>query len=70
MNEPLTILTPHSPAPELFTDARAAVARLEQLYAEATDFLLTKFNEVLESGRAMARFRAFYPELIAFARQA
>ncbi|MFC5739095.1 AMP nucleosidase [Sinirhodobacter huangdaonensis] len=63
MNEPLTILTPHSPAPELFTDARAAVARLEQLYAEATDFLLTKFNEVLESGRAMARFRAFYPEV-------
>ncbi|MGD9916826.1 MAG: AMP nucleosidase [Paenirhodobacter sp.] len=63
MNDPLTILTPHPSAPELFTDAAAAVARLEELYAEATGFLLTKFNEVLASGRAMARFRAFYPEV-------
>jgi AMP nucleosidase len=63
MIEPLTTLTPHAHDPELFTDAAEAVAHLEKLYAEATDFLLDKFNETLESGRAAARFRAFYPEL-------
>lgn len=63
MNDPLMIMTPHPAEPELFTDAKAAVARLEALYEEATGFLLTKFNEVLDSGRATARFRAFYPEV-------
>ncbi len=63
MTEPLTTLSPHAHDPELFTDAAEAVAHLEKLYAEATDFLLDKFNETLESGRAAARFRAFYPEL-------
>lgn len=63
MSDPLTILTPHPAEPELFTDAAAAVARLEELYAEATGFLLSKFNEVLSSGAALARFRAYYPEV-------
>ena len=63
MNEPLTILIPDARDPETFTDAEAAVARLEVLYAEATGFLLEKFNETLSSGRASARFRAFYPEV-------
>ena len=63
MNEPLTTLTPHTHEPELFTDAAEAVARLEALYAEATGFLLQKFNETLNAGRPSARFRAFYPEV-------
>ncbi len=63
MNDPITILTPHPAEPELFTDAGEAVARLEALYAEACGFLLTKFKEVLASGTAAARFRAFYPEV-------
>lgn len=63
MNAPLTFLTPEAPAPELFTDAAAAVDRLERLYAQATDFLLTRFNEVLSKGQPKARYRAFYPEV-------
>ncbi|TKD18150.1 AMP nucleosidase [Rhodobacter capsulatus] len=63
MNDPVTILTPPPSAHDSFTDPAAAVARLEQLYAEATGFLLQKFNEVLATGRADTRFRAFYPEV-------
>jgi len=63
MNDPVTILTPPPSAHDTFTDAAAAVARLEQLYAEATGFLLAKFNEVLATGQADTRYRAFYPEV-------
>ena len=63
MNDPVTILTPPPSAHDSFTDPAAAVARLEQLYAEATGFLLQNFNEVLATGRADTRFRAFYPEV-------
>ncbi len=63
MTDALTILTPHPREPEFFTDAHEAVARLEALYAEATGFLLQKFNETLAAGRPAARFRAFYPEV-------
>ncbi len=59
----LTTMSPHPTPPELFTDAAAAVARLEALYAQSTEFLLDKFNETLRSGRPLARFRAFYPEV-------
>lgn len=63
MNDPVTILTPPPSAHDTFTDAAAAVARLEQLYSEATGFLLQKFNEVLATGHADTRYRAFYPEV-------
>ncbi|SOC18889.1 AMP nucleosidase [Rhodobacter sp. JA431] len=63
MTDPLTIqISPHAD-PETFTDPAAAVARLEALYTEATGFLLTKFNEVLETGASPSRYRAFYPEV-------
>ncbi|NJM84085.1 MAG: AMP nucleosidase [Tabrizicola sp.] len=54
------------PAPvgqESFTDAEAAVARLQQLYSEATAFLARHFNDTLVHGRPDARVRAFYPEI-------
>jgi AMP nucleosidase len=60
----LPIVTPTTPESESFTDAAAAVARLEELYDAACDFLTEKF-----SGAALAktapenRFRAFYPEI-------
>ncbi|KEO54220.1 AMP nucleosidase [Thioclava pacifica] len=63
MNETLELITPDASAAETFTDAAKAVAHLEALYAEATGFLLEKFNETLESKTATARFRAFYPEV-------
>lgn len=63
MNEPLVTHSPASAGPEHFTDAEAAVARLEQLYDEATGYLIAHFNKVLAEGRADARYRAFYPEV-------
>ncbi len=64
LSEPnLPILTPELPDPEAFTDAKAAVARLEELYSEATTFLVERFSEVVVQGRPAARYRAFYPEI-------
>ena len=57
------VLTPPPVAPESFTDAGAAVARLQMLYGQATDFLLDRFNETLNGARPDVRFRAFYPEI-------
>lgn len=57
------IVTPTVPAPEAFSDPKAAVARLEELYEAATTFLCDKFRMVLESGPKAKRFRAFYPEV-------
>ena len=55
--------TPEIFKTESFTDAEAAVARLEQLYAEATDFLCDRFMEVMKKGNPGYRIRAFYPEI-------
>ncbi len=59
----LPVVSPPVPAPEAFTDAGAAVARLVELYRIATDFLCENFAATLSSGTAPARFRAFYPEI-------
>ncbi len=59
----LPVLTPPARAAALFDDPAAAVARLEELYAEATAFLTERFREALSGGRPPARFRAFYPEI-------
>ena len=64
MTEPaLPLLTPDLPAPESFTDPAAAVARLEELYAQATDFLAGHFSRAAVEGRPKARVRAAYPEI-------
>ena len=57
------IMTPETGAPEKFTDAEAAVDRLEQLYVQATEFLCARFSAALNSGAPDARMRAFYPEV-------
>ncbi len=62
MNAP-AFLSPPSLGPEQFTDAEAAVDRLEQLYDEAVDFLVTEFRRTLEGHRPDARVRAYYPEV-------
>ncbi|WP_323041356.1 AMP nucleosidase [Gemmobacter sp.] len=56
------LLTPPSHPAEDFTDARAAVARLKELYTQATAFLLARFADSLQA-RPTARVRAFYPEI-------
>ncbi|MFD2738321.1 AMP nucleosidase [Sulfitobacter aestuarii] len=57
------ILTPDAPMSEQFHDATAAVDRLTELYAQATDFLCTQFTNAMEVGPPEARVRAFYPEV-------
>lgn len=57
------VLTPETPEPEYFTDAAAAVARLEELYTTGTTFLCDRFSAALQSGHPGVRYRAFYPEI-------
>ncbi|MBL9055901.1 MAG: AMP nucleosidase [Rhodobacteraceae bacterium] len=57
------ILTPDHPAAESFTDAAAAVARLEELYEQATAFLARHFSAAVRGGKPAHRIRAFYPEI-------
>ncbi|MCB1361721.1 MAG: AMP nucleosidase, partial [Rhodobacteraceae bacterium] len=49
--------------PRAFTDAAKAVTHLRALYDQATDFLVARFQQVLEDGHPRARYRAFYPEI-------
>jgi AMP nucleosidase len=66
MNAPdlsLPILTPPVPEPQEFTNAEAAVKRLQELYGLATGFLRARFGEVLAKGMPAARYRAYYPEI-------
>ncbi|PQO22930.1 AMP nucleosidase [Rhodobacteraceae bacterium WD3A24] len=59
----LPLMTPPEFRPEAFTDADAAVARLEELYDAGIDFLLARFAEVVAGQPPQARYRAFYPEI-------
>ncbi len=60
----LPVVTPETPEPEGFTDAAAAVARLEELHGAACDFLTRHFSEVAgHTTHPETRFRAFYPEI-------
>ena len=62
MSDDLT-LTPAAQAPESFTDAAAAVTRLQALYTEATDFLIHHFSATVATGKPQTRVRAYYPEI-------
>lgn len=57
------IETPKASAPEIFTDPAKAVARLEELYVQATGFLSERFLSAMQSGAPDHRVRAFYPEI-------
>ncbi len=59
----LPVRTPPHAGPEVFTDPVAAVARLEALYATATEFLSRHFSAAVTEGKPEARVRAFYPEI-------
>jgi AMP nucleosidase len=63
-DEPQTLtLTPDAVAAESFTDAAAAVDRLEALYSRATGFLADAFEDTVAKGNPGRRVRAFYPEI-------
>lgn len=57
------VVTPDIPEPEAFTDAGAAVLRLQELYQIASTFLCDRFEETIGGSKPPARFRAFYPEI-------
>ncbi|KIC40460.1 AMP nucleosidase [Ruegeria sp. ANG-R] len=60
----MTIInTPDAVPAEQFTDPKAAVARLEQLYKQATTFLCDNFTKAMRDGAPSERFRAYYPEI-------
>jgi AMP nucleosidase len=55
------ILTPKAVAAEPFTDAAAAVARIEEIYERNTAFLRTRFEAYLGGESPKARVRVTYP---------
>ena len=57
------VLSPEAPAPESFTDPKAAVVRLQELYALSVRFLAKHFSAASDGGRPEARIRAYYPEI-------
>lgn len=57
------IMSPHAVKHEGFTDASKAVARLQEIYQQATEFLAAAFSETRQSGAKGQRFRAYYPEI-------
>jgi len=57
------ILTPDAQDTMTFTDAAAAVARLNELYFQATEFLTRHFSDTVTKGKPDTMIRAFYPEI-------
>ena len=57
------LTTPNIPGPKEFTDAEAAVARLEELYTAATAFLTEGFAAAMAGNPPSRRMRAYYPEV-------
>lgn len=55
--------TPDVVAHEMFTDPKAAVARLQELYAIASTFLCHEFSAAITQGQPANRMRAYYPEI-------
>ena len=55
--------TPAMTEHESFSDAEAAVARLQDLYKASAGFLCDRFVDVLKKGMPKRRIRAFYPEV-------
>lgn len=63
MTANLPVRTPDAPEAELFSNPKAAVQRLCELYEDASTFLIDKFRDSLEGNPPAERYRAFYPEI-------
>lgn len=59
----VNLQTPDVVVHEMFTDPKAAVARLQDLYTTASKFLCDGFNAAITHGQPEKRMRAFYPEI-------
>ncbi len=63
LDDAANFLLPTHPAPETFTEAAPAVARLEEIYAQSTAHLAEHFALALVDGLPKHRIRACYPEI-------
>ena len=61
MNTVQDALSPKLIATELFTDAVAAVARMQEIYERNTEFLRGHFEAYARASHSVARVRATYP---------
>src|SRR6478736_2449486 len=61
MNPALSVLTPQRIATEAFTDAAAAVVRLDEIYERNTHFLRDCFEAYVNGESLTTRVRATYP---------
>ncbi len=59
----LPVQTPKLAPTETFTDPKAAVVRLIEIYDTSCAFLAERFSETIATGQPASRFRAFYPEI-------
>ena len=57
----MTLETPPAIATESFTDANAAVGRLEEIYERNTKFLRDRFEAYVGGEAVTTRVRAYYP---------
>src|SRR5262245_9344043 len=57
----MTLETPPLMSTQSFTDAAAAVDRLEEIYQRNTKFLRDRFEAYTHGGAIPGRVRAFYP---------
>ena len=46
-----------------YTDPAAAVAQLQKLYAQASEYLCEQFSNAMRNGAPAGRVRAYYPEI-------
>jgi AMP nucleosidase len=58
-----TVSTPEPLGDEAFTDAKAAVKRIRQLYERNTAFLREAFAKAAQGNGGSVRYRAYYPEI-------
>ncbi len=61
MDPALSVLTPQRIATEAFTDATAAVVRLDEIYERNTHFLRDCFEAYVNGESLTTRVRATYP---------
>jgi AMP nucleosidase len=57
----MTTETPQAVATEAFTDAQAAIGRLEEIYQRNTQFLRDRFEAYVNGADLTRRVRAYYP---------
>ncbi len=55
--------TPTVPQAQSFTDPKAAVARLQEIYQTSSQFLVQEFSAAITTGQPAVRVRAYYPEI-------